>query len=57
MQQMNVKISPEQQTILLMIYAIINQFKQTTSFDIDVVPSWRPDKVLKIELPQLNGII
>lgn len=31
--------------------------QQDNSFDIEVVPSWRPDKVFKIELPQFNDYL
>ncbi|MGV8352659.1 glucuronate isomerase, partial [Pseudomonas aeruginosa] len=31
--------------------------KNDESFDIDFVPSWRPDKVFKIELPQFNDYL
>ncbi|KKZ54209.1 glucuronate isomerase [Haemophilus haemolyticus] len=31
--------------------------KNDDSFDIEVVPSWRPDKVFKIELPPFNDYI
>lgn len=30
---------------------------QETDFDIDVLPSWRPDKVFKIELPGFNDYL
>lgn len=30
---------------------------EDSSFDVDVVPSWRPDKVVKIELPTFNDYI
>lgn len=56
MQQMNVKlVGTTDDPIDNLSYhqAIAND----ETFDIEVVPSWRPDKIFKIELPQFNDYI
>lgn len=56
MQQMNVKlVGTTDDPIDDLRYH--KSIQADNSFDIDVVPSWRPDKVLKIELPQFNDYI
>lgn len=56
MQQMNVKLSGTTDDPIdsLEYHKII---KDDHHFDVEVVPSWRPDKVFKIELPQFNDYI
>lgn len=56
MQQMNIKlVGTTDDPIDNLSYhqAIAND----ETFDIEVVPSWRPDKIFKIELPQFNDYI
>ncbi|WP_439235133.1 glucuronate isomerase [Lonepinella koalarum] len=56
MQQMNVKLSgTTDDPIDSLEYH--KAIQADASFDIDVVPSWRPDKIFKIELPQFNSYI
>ncbi|MBN6068124.1 glucuronate isomerase [Aggregatibacter actinomycetemcomitans] len=56
MQQMNVKlVGTTDDPIDSLEYH--QAIKNDDSFDIDVIPSWRPDKVFKIELPQFNDYI
>lgn len=56
MQQMNVKLSGTTDDPIdsLAYHKAITEDK---SFDVEVVPSWRPDKIFKIELPQFNDYI
>lgn len=56
MQKMNVKLvgTTDDPIDSLQYHQAI---KNDESFDIDVVPSWRPDKVFKIELPPFNDYI
>ncbi|MDO4626056.1 MAG: glucuronate isomerase [Pasteurellaceae bacterium] len=56
MQQMNVKlVGTTDDPIDSLIYH--QAIADDKAFDIDVVPSWRPDKIFKIELPQFNDYI
>ncbi|WP_439295090.1 glucuronate isomerase [Lonepinella sp. BR2882] len=56
MQQMNVKLSgTTDDPIDSLEYH--KAIQADASFDIEVVPSWRPDKIFKIELPQFNSYI
>lgn len=56
MQQMNVKLvgTTDDPIDDLRYHQAV---KNDQSFAIDVVPSWRPDKVFKIELPQFNDYL
>ncbi|HDR1012549.1 Uronate isomerase [Pasteurella multocida] len=56
MQQMNVKLAGTTDDPIdsLHYHKVIAEDK---TFDIDVVPSWRPDKIFKIELPTFNDYI
>ncbi|MDG6268600.1 glucuronate isomerase [Glaesserella parasuis] len=56
MQQMNVKLSgTTDDPIDSLEYH--KKIIEDPTFDIDVVPSWRPDKIFKIELPHFNQYI
>ncbi|KEZ16784.1 Uronate isomerase [Glaesserella parasuis] len=56
MQQMNVKLSgTTDDPIDSLKYH--KKIIEDPTFDIDVVPSWRPDKIFKIELPHFNQYI
>ncbi len=56
MQQMNVKLSGTTDDPIdsLQYHKAI---REDSSFDIEVIPSWRPDKIFKIELPHFNRYI
>lgn len=56
MQKMNVKLSGTTDDPIdnLIYHKILREDKE---FNIEVVPSWRPDKVFKIELPQFSNYI
>lgn len=56
MQQMNVKLSGTTDDPIDSL-AYHKAIAEDKNFDVEVVPSWRPDKVFKIELPQFNDYI
>ncbi|WP_373099845.1 MULTISPECIES: glucuronate isomerase [Pasteurellaceae] len=56
MRQMNVKLSgTTDDPIDSLEYH--KAIAKDTTFDIQVVPTWRPDKIVKIELPQFNDYL